>query len=483
MSSHIDEKRYSVLVDYLTSCKEGDLRESFWSYSKRETENTPASCYIGQTYWWKGLNRDLDQYCRRCDVCQWVNAKVEGKKAELHPIPVPSKVWSQIGIDQIDYFSKWPEGAPLKDKTAVGVADFLFTVFCRHGWPDIIISEQGREFVNQLSSCLFKLTGIEHKISSSYHPQTKGLDERTNQTLTRALIKFSEAKENWDENIDAALYAYRIAKQDSSQFSPFFIMYNRTPCIAINHEFSCKTTTNVTDSEQRNWPRDVLESKDGKDAKRAYREGFTTEDGLLFKTKRRKKGLTSVQEEERYRVVTVDEKVRLLDTVHKDPAGGHFGVHKTQEKVAERYYWKGMASDIANYCSTCLVCQRQNKIPCNIPGHWFLAVMKSGFFDVYIQGKRDGVFSSINPTELKSLFRKWPIINCEVVDAVQHFLYGIAIDEGYGGNRANILAWDVLYPELMISIISKSKEMNYEEAELYYVDKPFELKAWIIIEP
>ena len=38
-----------------------------------------------------------------------------------------------------------------------------------------------------------------------------------------------------------------------------------------------------------------------------------------------RKGLTSVQEEERYRVVTVDEKVRLLDTVHKDPAGGHFG--------------------------------------------------------------------------------------------------------------------------------------------------------------
>ena len=65
--------------------------------------------------------------------------------------------------------------------------------------------------------------------------------------LARALIKFSEVKENWDENIDAALYAYRIAKQDSfSQFSPFFIMYNRNPHMAIDHEFSCKATTNVT---------------------------------------------------------------------------------------------------------------------------------------------------------------------------------------------------------------------------------------------
>ena len=40
------------------------------------------------------------------------------------------------------------------------------------------------------------------------------------------------------------------------------------------------------------------------------------------------------------------------------------------------------------------------------------------------------------------------------VDAVQHFLYGIAIDEGYGGNRANILAWDGMYPEVIYSDVN-----------------------------
>ena len=51
------------------------------------------------------------------------------------------------------------------------------------------------------------------------------------------------------------------------------------------------------------------------------------------------------------------------------------------------------------------------------------------------------------------------------VDAVQHFLYGIAIDEGYGGNRADILAWDVLYPEdnafnlIILSLIAD--DFNY----------------------
>lgn len=37
---------------------------------------------------------------------------------------------------------------------------------------------------------LFKLCGTDHRISSAYHPQSNGLDERMNQTLTRAIVKF-----------------------------------------------------------------------------------------------------------------------------------------------------------------------------------------------------------------------------------------------------------------------------------------------------
>ena len=73
------------------------------------------------------------------------------------------------------------------------------------------------------------------------------------------------------------------------------------------------------------------------------------------------------------------------------------------------------------------------------------------------------------------------------MDAVEHYLYGIAIDEGYGGNRANILALDVLYPEvcklcelkkishqasiicmkLVICLIS-NEQMKREEAKKFF---------------
>ena len=144
----------------------------------------------------------------------------------LHPITVDSP-WHRVGIDLVgpidrtdtgnayiitctDYFTKWPEAAAIPDKCATTVANFLFGLITRHGCPVIIQSDQGRELINQANSHLFDLTGIDHRISAAYHPQTNGLEERFNQTLVNMLKKLTEDKPNsWDQYIDPALFAYR----------------------------------------------------------------------------------------------------------------------------------------------------------------------------------------------------------------------------------------------------------------------------------
>ena len=57
------------------------------------------------------------------------------------------------------------------------VAEFLYKMILRHGCPLEIVSDQGREFCNQLVDLLEELTGFKHKINSAYHPQSNGLDE------------------------------------------------------------------------------------------------------------------------------------------------------------------------------------------------------------------------------------------------------------------------------------------------------------------
>ena len=82
---------------------------------------------------------------RSSDKCQRNNHKLQKTPGSLRPIPVPSKLWSQVGMDLIgplpktsrgnqyivtltDYFTKWAEAAPLPDKSAVGVARFIYSV-------------------------------------------------------------------------------------------------------------------------------------------------------------------------------------------------------------------------------------------------------------------------------------------------------------------------------------------------------------------
>lgn len=86
--------------------------------------------------------------------------------------------------------------------------------FCRYGCTKILISDQGREFVNKVNESLFQCFKTEDRASTAYHPQTNGLVERYNQTLQRSLVKLvNKEQHNWDEYIDGVLFAYRTAKQ------------------------------------------------------------------------------------------------------------------------------------------------------------------------------------------------------------------------------------------------------------------------------
>ncbi|KAK2140434.1 hypothetical protein LSH36_1353g00041 [Paralvinella palmiformis] len=60
-----------------------------------------------------------------------------------------------------------------------------------YGPPHSMISDQGREFVNELNDNVFTLLGIRHSVTSAYHPQSNGQDECTNKTVKHALAKYT----------------------------------------------------------------------------------------------------------------------------------------------------------------------------------------------------------------------------------------------------------------------------------------------------
>ena len=80
----------------------------------------------------------------------------------------------------------------------------------------------------QVNDELCRLMGVQCNITSAYHPQSNGLDERFNQTLQRQLLKFvNEEQTDWDLYLDAILFSYRTSRQDSTKMSPFYLVYGR----------------------------------------------------------------------------------------------------------------------------------------------------------------------------------------------------------------------------------------------------------------
>jgi len=48
---------------------------------------------------------------------------------------------------------------------------YVLKVICRFGSPETLITDQGREFVNELSAKLYSITKTDHRITSAYHQQ------------------------------------------------------------------------------------------------------------------------------------------------------------------------------------------------------------------------------------------------------------------------------------------------------------------------
>ena len=122
---------------------------------------------------------------------------------------------------------KWPEAKAIPNKEAVTVAKFIFEeIICRHGCPKILQSDQGTEFTAQIIKELTDKFRIQHKYSSSYHPQTNGIVERFNRTLSTTLQKLTiNLEEEWDKHIPAALFAYRTLQNNTTRHEPFFLTY------------------------------------------------------------------------------------------------------------------------------------------------------------------------------------------------------------------------------------------------------------------
>ena len=188
-----------------------------------------------------------------CDRC--IRFKQPQEKSEMQPILVSyplelvhldfltlgGKMDDSKSINVLivtDYFTKYVQAYVMPKEMAVMVAGTLWENFLVHyGWPEKILTDQGQSFENNLIRELCELAHVKKLLTSPYHPQTNGQCGHFNATLIGMLGTLpTHAKKNWQEWIATLTHAYNCTVSSVTGFSPYFLMFGRTPKISLDIE-------------------------------------------------------------------------------------------------------------------------------------------------------------------------------------------------------------------------------------------------------
>ncbi|XP_061102960.1 uncharacterized protein LOC133131605 [Conger conger] len=197
-------------------------------------------------FYWPGVKRAVEDYCRQCATCQLHSPKVTYRNP-LIPLPIIDVPFRRIAMDIVgplpkssrghryilvilDYATRYPEAVPLRAATGKSVARELFLLFSRVGIAEEVLTDQGSCFMSGVMKEMCKLLHINQMRTSVYHPQTDGLVERFNKTLKMMMRKMITTDgKDWDHLLPYLMFAIREVPQASTGYAPFELLYGRRP--------------------------------------------------------------------------------------------------------------------------------------------------------------------------------------------------------------------------------------------------------------
>jgi hypothetical protein len=93
------------------------------------------------------------------------------------------------------------------------------------GLPEVVISDQGMQFVGHFMRDLLKLLGIKSNTLTAYHPQTNGQTEHVNQNIEQCLRVFTNfLQDDWADWLTLAEFNHNDQVSKTTGFSPFFVI-------------------------------------------------------------------------------------------------------------------------------------------------------------------------------------------------------------------------------------------------------------------
>ncbi|CAI7784235.1 unnamed protein product [Closterium sp. NIES-53] len=171
-------------------------------------------------YYWPEMLTDVQRHVASCPTCQVMKSSRKRPAGQLQPIPPPECAWQQVTMEfvtglpvgasgndailvVVDRLTKMAHFAACKKSiTAKETARLFIAIVVRlHGIPAAIISDRDTKFTSNFWRNLWQQFGTRLLFSSSYHPETDGQTERTNQTMEQLIRATCNDPTTWEQQL------------------------------------------------------------------------------------------------------------------------------------------------------------------------------------------------------------------------------------------------------------------------------------------
>ena len=210
---------------------------------------------IKNRYYIHGLFKKLVHYIRSCINCQcrktpkdlerpWeINIPTEYVPFQIMYSDIKHMYTSSMGSNYLLVvccdITRYIEAIPLKRIDAPTITEALLRrIILRYGAPKVMIVDQDRGFLNEISQFLWKVTGTTIKVISPQNHQSHKV-ERSIQSISNLLCShLTGFGRNWDLYIESSTFSYNSHIIPNINVSPYYLVYLREPPKLCNLEFT-----------------------------------------------------------------------------------------------------------------------------------------------------------------------------------------------------------------------------------------------------
>ena len=149
--------------------------------------------------------RNIQAYVGSCSLCR--REKLQADRYQLQTTEIPLKPFAKVSIDllvdlptshegnknilvMVDHLTGWSMAKAIPDKEATTLARAAYKkLILYHGFPEILLSDNGKEFANDALAYVCEEFCIELHFTSPYTPRSNGKTENYNKFLKASIRK------------------------------------------------------------------------------------------------------------------------------------------------------------------------------------------------------------------------------------------------------------------------------------------------------